>query len=349
MKVTIIGAGNTGLAAACHMTACGIPVTIYTRHAEWQKVWTAQGITAKGALSSHFSFSVTTDLKEASADTDLFLITTLAYQHKEAAQMLVPFLRPGQIILFYNGCWGLLQGYTIFKNLDISHDLTIAETANMPYVAQLSADKKSVLIKGIKESLLYSALGNQDEELHAFLSSLFPHVSKAPSFVNTSLGSTNPIIHVTASLFNITRIDNGEDFLFFGPSMTRRCVACMESADAERIAVGQALGVHLPSLLDTLNSFWPEKKESLYEALTENPSYQKAKGPVSLTYRYLSEDLPCGIGPILDLGKKTGIPTPTITALLEAASLYLNRPYEPFLSPAEMDTLTAWQKAMPLR
>lgn len=349
MKVTIIGAGNTGLAAACHMTSQGISVTVYTRHKDLQALWNEQGITAEGVLSGHYPLSVTTDLEEASAATDLFLFTTLAYQHKEAAQMLLPFLRAGQILLFYNGCWGALQAYAACSGSQILPELTIAETANMPYIAQLSPRRDSVLVKGIKNSLSYASIGKKSGALQAFLSSLFPHVVQAPSILYTSLGSTNPIIHAAGSLFNITRIDNGEDFLFFGPAMTRRCVASMEAADRERLAVGQALGAQLPSLLDTLNSFWPEKKSTLYEALTENPSYKKSKGPASLDYRYLAEDLPCGIGPIFDLGKKSGVPTPAIAALLGAASLYLGRPYHPFLSPAEMDILTAWEKAMPHR
>lgn len=349
MKVTIIGAGNTGLAAACHMTSRGIPVTVYTRHEKLQEIWNKQGITAEGALTGHYPLSVTTDLEEAASHADLFLFTTLAYQHKEAARMLLPFLHPGQTLLFYNGCWGALQAYAAYQESSLLSGLTIAETANMPYIAHLAAGKHSVLIKGIKNSIFYAVTGNKEKTLAAFLSSLFPEVARMPSFLSTSLGSTNPIIHVAASLFNITRIDNGEDFLFFGPAMTRRCVACMEAADAERIAVGRALGTRLPSLLDTLNSFWPEKKATLYAALTENPSYKKSKGPTTLDYRYLSEDLPCGIGPIMDLGQKFNVPTPVTGTLLRAASLYLDRPYQPFLSPAEMDILTAWQKAMPHR
>ena len=338
MTITIIGAGNTGLAAACHLTALGLPVTVYTRHKDRKERWTAEGIRAEGALTGHFHFPVTTDLAEA-AKSDLLLITTLATSHRDAARELLPYLRRGQILLFYNGCWGALQAYTTYADASILPDLTIAETANMPYVAQLAPDGTSVTIKGIKESLSYAAAGPDRDALAATLAGIFHTVTQAPSFVTTSLGSTNPIIHVAASLFNMTRIDNGEEFLFFGPSMTRRCVQCMEQADAERIAVGRALGVRLPSLLETLNSFWPDKKDTLYAALTENPSYKKAKGPVSLSYRYLAEDLPCGIGPILDLGKKMGIPTPAAEALLRAAYLYLQEPYHPFLSPEEMDAL----------
>lgn len=66
----------------------------------------------------------------------------------------------------------------------------------------------------------------------------------------------------------------------------------MEACDKERIAIGKALGLSLSSLLDVLNASWGEKKENLYEALTENESYKTVMGPADLTGRYLPKTSP---------------------------------------------------------
>ena len=108
--------------------------------------------------------------------------------------------------------------------------------------------RSEILIKGIKEEIAYSAAGD-DKAVRTFLHLLAPRVVKTASFASTSLSATNPVIHVTASLFNVTRIENKEDFYFFGAPMTDRVISFMEHCDEERLAVGKALGIRLSPLL----------------------------------------------------------------------------------------------------
>lgn len=208
----------------------------------------------------------------------------------------------------------------------------------MPFIAALSQDGSEILIKGIKEEIAYSAAGD-DKAVSAFLHRLAPRVVKTASFASTSLSATNPVIHVTASLFNVTRIENKEDFYFFGDPMTDRVISFMEHCDEERLAVGKALGIRLSPLLEVLNSFWPEKKNTLKETLKENPSYRAVKGPSSTEYRYFTEDLPCGLGPVLDLAELMHIPCPYIRTLVQTASLYLGKPYTPLLTKEDLRIL----------
>ena len=208
----------------------------------------------------------------------------------------------------------------------------------MPFIAARSQDGSEILIKGIKEEIAYSAAGD-DKTVSAFLHRLAPRVVKTASFASTSLSATNPVIHVTASLFNVTRVENKEDFYFFGDPMTDRVISFMEHCDEERLAVGKALGIRLSPLLEVLNSFWPEKKNTLKEALKGNPSYRAVKGPSSTEYRYFTEDLPCGLGPVLDLAELMHIPCPYIRTLVQTASLYLGKPYTPLLTKEDLRIL----------
>lgn len=134
----------------------------------------------------------------------------------------------------------------------------------------------------------------------------------------------------------MTRIENGEKFHFFGNSLTPKVAAYMEACDGERIAIGKALGLSLSSLLDVLNASWGEKKETLYDALTENQSYKTVMGPTDLKGRYLSEDLPCGMGSLRDLSDMMHVDAPHIRSLVDTLSLYLGKPYTPFLTPQDL-------------
>lgn len=339
MNITIIGAGNTALAAACHMASKGFPITVYARNEVKARFWSYQPVTATGKVDGIYPIFAVSSLKEAVEKADILVVATLATDHVKVAEELAPHLKEGQCLLFFNGCFGALQACRVLGEKREALHLTIGETANMPYIAALSSDWKTVAVKGLKEAVSFSAVGPGKDRIGTFLAGLYHKVEEVSSLAATSLGSTNPIIHVAGTLFNITRVDNGEDFFFFGPAMTKRAVAVMEKADAERLAVGRALGLYLPSLLDGLNSFWPEKWPTLFEALRNNKSYSVSKGPVSLTYRYLSEDLPCGLMATRDLGHLLSVPVPATDILIEAASLYLNEPVTPFLTAEDLAAL----------
>lgn len=339
MKITVIGAGNTGMAAACHMRSAGMDVTVYARNPKKAELWEKEPVRAEGKLEGCFQIPVTQDIETAVAGADILVFATLVSQHGEAAAEVKPYLKKNQVLLVLNGCWGAAQMCRVLGDKREALSLTVGETANMPYIAALSDDWRTVLVKGKKEAVAFAALGPQKSVIHGLLSSLITHVTEEPSLVVTSLGSTNPIIHVAASLYNMTRIDNGEDFLFFGPGMTKRTVAVMERMDEERLAVGKALGFALPSLLEGLNSFWPVKWPTLYEALTQNASYKVSRGPTSLAYRYLSEDLPCGLEAIVDLGHRLSVPLPATETVVKAASLYLGKPVRPFFEAGDMEAI----------
>lgn len=68
----------------------------------------------------------------------------------------------------------------------------------------------------------------------------------------------------------------------------------------------------------------------LYEALQNNISYQGIKAPQfsdvndKLGLRYVIEDVPTGLVPFAELGKKLGIPTPAISSIIHLANIIYN-------------------------
>lgn len=338
MKITIIGAGSTAVAAACVFRNLGLSSLIYTRHEERAAQWKEIPVKASGALTGSFHLEATADLARAVSYGDILVICTLATDHETVVSEIAPHLHEEQSILFFNGCWGALKACRALAKQKDSLRLTISETANMPFIAALSKDGAEVHIKGIKEEIAYSAIGD-DKIVSAFLHLLASRVTKVSSPASTSLSATNPIIHVAASLFNVTRIENKEDFYFFGAPMTDKVISFMENCDRERLAVGKALGLRLSPLLEVLNSFWTDKKDNLKDALKENISYRAVKGPSSTEFRYFTEDLPCGLGAVLDLAEMMHISCPHIRALVETTSLYFGKPYTPFLTKEDLRTL----------
>lgn len=65
----------------------------------------ARGISATGVVEGRFPVPVTTQLEEL-RDSDVILVCTVAAGHRPLAAGLGGVLRPGQIILVTNCCWG---------------------------------------------------------------------------------------------------------------------------------------------------------------------------------------------------------------------------------------------------
>lgn len=340
MNITILGAGSTGIAAASYFKLKNMAVKVYVRNAAKSKVWNQEPVSVSGVLNTSFYVPLLTDLKEAIDYGDILMVFTRSNDHEQVVEEIAPFLHEGQILLFVNGCWGAIKAARQLSRKPKIPDITIAETANMPFIAQLSPDFKSLRFKAAKEEIVYSCMG-KDTALPALLKQMAERVVKVSSPAATSLSATNPIIHVSQCLFNITRIENGEDFHFFGAPLTKHVADFMEGCDKERLAIGKALGLDLSSLLDVLNGAWGDKKATLYEALTENESYKTVLGPKDISGRYLSEDLPCGMTSLLDLSEMMHVPAPHIEALVTTLYMYLGRKYEPFLTTADLRVLKA--------
>lgn len=343
MKVSIIGSGSTALAAASFLKFKKIPVKVYVRNKEKLDVWNEAPLQVRGKIDTDFYVPVSSRLQEAIDFADILMICTRANDHEAVTQEIAPYMHKNQCLLFMNGCWGAVKAYRFFQKTYGGFPTAIAETANMPFMASLSSDFRSLEFKAMKEEIGYSCIG-EEGDLSQLLHQIAPKVSRVSSPASTSLSATNPIIHGAQCLFNITRMENGEDFSFFGPPLTSHVADFIEACDKERLAIGKALELELSSLIDVLNSFWGSRFTSLHDALTQNPSYQTVKGPISLESRYLTEDLPCGLTSLMDLADMMHIEAPHICALVYTTGLYLQKPYHPFLTLQDLRVIKALNK-----
>ena len=58
--------------------------------------------------------------------------------------------------------------------------------------------------------------------------------------------------------------------------------------------------------------------------MKNNPAYYDIKAPNSIFSRQLTEDIPTGVVPILELGKVAGIKTPLLESMLNICESLLN-------------------------
>lgn len=323
MKFAVIGLGKTGHTMSCYLAHLGHEVMAWDRKQEKVDLINKSGITVTGAIEGHFSVQATTDLKQAVRGAQYIVVMTVAGGHKPVAEQLKGLLEEGQRILIFNGNWGAYEFYCVLKEELASKQVLVGETSGMLLLSNLTRVGECVL-KSIKAKIdLATIPAAKVGTMIAELKDVFPQFEPAANVVETSLNNSNPVMHVPITLFNLTRLENAEDYSFYGTAATRLTLGYVVAVDEERVAVAKAVGIKPQTCLEIINSFWPDKYDTLYDAMKNNKGYIAGKGPTSVRFRYITEDIPYGIEPIVSLGKKYGVPTPKLEALLTVYNFVL--------------------------
>lgn len=324
MKATIIGAGNIGMATCAYLLNLGYDVTLYTRFENKAMKLRSEGLYSQGAITGHFGLKACSSYEEALSDAEYIFITTLSNNHLDVFKAIKPYLKKGQRIIVFNGNWGAFEAKVYYKDFLRNNEIILAETGAMIFMANAYEIGK-VNVLGIKNQVSISTINPDDVDiLINDLKNIFPQLKKKNSIYETSLSATNPVIHVPLTIFNLARIEEGQDFSFYGEGVSKSAIAYIEAIDTERVSIAMKIGFKCPSILESINSFFDIKFDNLYDALNKNETYIKAKAPKSLSHRYITEDIPYGIVPIVKLGKVLGIDTKYSEAIVNLAGLALN-------------------------
>ena len=98
-----------------------------------------------------------------------------------------------------------------------------------------------------------------------------------------------------------------------------------EAINAERVAVGAALGAKVPDLAEWWGETYGVREETLPESAqkltTPGGPYGGPPTPKSFEHQFVSEDVPTGLVPMSEIGRAVGVPTPSINALIRIASI----------------------------
>lgn len=343
MRAVIIGAGSTALACAAHFQIKGITYRLYARDEEKAKLWKSVPLTVSGEAETSFYVPVTSSPAEAMRFSDRVFVFTGTEDYGQVTEDLRPYLRDAHHILFMNGGWGLVKSLRILLNDKDAPEVSVGETSEMPFAAALSEDRTHLYFRGRKDVLGYASFGGE-EIFSEMLREIVPRVSRASSPAMTSLCSALPIVRTAGCLFNMTRIENGEDFDFFGTGLTRRAADFMEACDRERLEIAKALGAGAVPLLSELNVLKGLKAENLWEALRGAFSGQDHPGPKQSPGHFLTGDLTCALEGLCNLSDMMHVEVPYLRQLTDTMHLYLGWKRTPCLTARDLWILKHWKR-----
>jgi opine dehydrogenase len=140
--------------------------------------------------------------------------------------------------------------------------------------------------------------------------------------LKTSLDNIGAVFHPAITILNAARIeDTHGDFEYYVEGVTPAVTQVLEAIDGERVAVASALGIRAHTAREWLYLAYDAAGKTLLDAMRANPGYAGIKATATMQHRYITEDVPASLVPIASIGEMLGVPTPTIRAMIQLASV----------------------------
>ncbi|MBN1101850.1 MAG: NAD/NADP octopine/nopaline dehydrogenase family protein [Deltaproteobacteria bacterium] len=318
-RITVIGAGGTGLAAAADLTLAGHRVTLY-EEPEFEKnlrvVADRGGITLTGAGRTGRAKvdRVTTDIREALDGSKVVLVAVVASRHRQIGRLCAPFLQDGQVVVFSPGNAGSLVLAGILRDAKHSPQVKIAELEGNLYPSRVTGEAEAIIGMPFKSKYISAFPARDTREVIATLSPFYA-MQPAANVIEAALNSPNVVIHLAASLLNLSAVEqSGGSFYLYKTGLTSSVLRCVEAMQEEKLRVFNALGYNERSPLDHL------KKVAKTKEFPEFDLFRGLIGPTSATHRYITEDASTGVSLMISLAEMLGVPVPTAKALVSLAS-----------------------------
>lgn len=320
MNITVIGAGNGGQAMAGHFALLGNRVTLFARNIKnIPDIVHSSEINLQGEIEGVAKLHLVTDnAQQAIKDAEIIMVVTTADAHRTVGRQIAPFLKRGQTIILNPGrTMGALEFSNEVRSLT-DEEVYIAEAQSLVYACRASS--KNVKIIGIKSKILLAALPAVDTDLVLDkVNSVYDCFIKADNTLVTGMENIGAMFHPAITLFNTERIEKGEKFLFYN-DITPAVARFITRLDAERLKIGSSYGLKLHSVSQWIGLAYATKTdETLYQAVRNNVAYNTIEAPEVLISRYLMEDVPTGILPMIELAKVTGVETPLLSSIFNMA------------------------------
>ncbi len=331
MQITVIGAGNGGTALAAFLSLQGNKVILYNRTIEKiDPITKNKTIKLRGKIKTSVEiFLATTDLKKAIKGSEVIMVVVPAFAHKDIAKKIAPYLINDQIIILNPGrTYGALEFLITLRKNGCDKNIVVAETQTFIFASRLLRPGMARIF-GIKNKVPISTVPHSKNNiLKEKAKKVLKQFEVVDSTLYTSFSNIGAVFHPATIIFNIARIESSPDkFEFYLEGISRSVSKVLEKIDEERCKIASSLGVKVLTAKEWLNYAYSIEKDDLYEAIKDNKSYKGILVPLTLNNRYIYEDIPMSLVPMLSTAKKLGLQTPTIESVIHIGSIMTGKDF----------------------
>ena len=332
-KIAVLGGGNGAITMAADMTLAGHRSVLYEMPQFKEKLKTIFKtktifIDGKARTGEAGLFKVTDDIKEAVRNADIILIVVPAFAHLVYAKLLAPELRDGHNVVLVPGTMGAFEFMEELRKQNIRKDITVSELDTLPYATRIKGPNSVHVYYKLTKFYIGVFPALKKERVLRIMRDLYPEVESLRDALEAGLSNCNPVIHPLGVLLNAGRIEYSRgEFWYYEEGITPSTARAMEMLDQERMNIGKKLQLNLPDMASALHEVGYGPKGDLWETLKGSKGLTPIKGPVSLSNRYITEDVPIGLVCWSQLGRQLGVPVPLMEATINIAGAIAGKDY----------------------
>lgn len=325
MKAAILGAGGIGLGYAALLCSRGHQATLWSPSgAAASALQMGRPLTATGAVAGTFRPAGASSCSEAVDGAEVVIIAVPGYGHRRVIDELAPHLRAGQVVVI-SAHLSFSALYLAKRLAERGVELPIAAWATTVTTGR-RGEALSVNVSAVRSRLDIACVPTHGiARAEAACRELFgDRFDWRADVLAISLSNLNPPAHMAISLLNFTRMERAEEWENYG-CITEGVGRLMEALDVERLAVAAKFGLEVRTIFQHYVLSFGVTENSVHEmaqAVNRMRGGQPA-GPKTVDTRYVLEDTPFGLVPMVALGRIAGVPVPLHQAGVELfAALY---------------------------
>src|SRR5919112_2094131 len=314
-RVTVLGGGNTAFSMAANLALTGFEVLLW-EHPDFaqtiEPIRESLTILLGGAGSTGAArlAAVTTDPAEALAWSETLVCSVPSYAHEPFLAQILPHLKPGHLLALLPGNLGALAAARALRAAGIE-GVIVAESDTAPYVCRKSAPDRAVIWGAVTGLGIGVEPASQTGEVMPVLRELFPGAVAYQSALEAGLSALNPVVHPPGVLMNAGRVERSRgEFYFYDEGVTPSVVKVIDALDAERRALGTAIGLDLTPVAEAFHGAGFGPKGDLWSVINGSRMLTALRAPGQIDTRWLTEDIPYGLVTWSLLGDRLGVETP---------------------------------------
>jgi len=327
-KIAVLGGGNGAHAMAADLTQKGYDVILcelpefegnFKRTLDKKSI---ELIDAWGKIHYIKLSGATLNIKEAVSGAKYIMISAPAIGAVKFFELALPYLVDGQTVIKWSGNFSALLFAKMMRDLGIKTKIKLGESHTLPWGCRLVAPGTVQVMVWVVRLVLSVFPAKDTNEILEDINKLYPVVA-GENVLSSSFNNLNPVVHPIGTIMNTGWIENiGKDFHFYRDGNTISVSRGIKAIFEEVRAVAKALDIAMIEYPE--EDFW--KKSAIMStysraAFDKEGAIAKISGPSSLKSRYITEDLPQGLVPIVHLARKFAILTPVIDSVITLASV----------------------------
>lgn len=337
MRITIVGSGHGGSAAAACMSKAGHDVSMLKLSGRPDKHFEAlkdtmeielKGIEGKGKYPLE---RVTGNPGKAIKDADIILIYYVSNYHASLAKAIAPYLNRKQTVYICPGYMGSLLFLDELKRIGrIDGAPLFTEGETLPYSCRIT-QPGTVKIYSKNHGHPIAALpANRITEACETLAPILGTPIPRENIAEVALHNPNLIMHTVGIALNAAYIENSEGkFSMYTEGFTPSTWKVANELDQEKMTVLKKIGAKPRTYIEEfkVRTFAEPEQYSEKEAFEIYADSVRDLCTDRVKNRYITEDVPMGLGLLHSLGKQLSVPTPVADAIMTLSGTMTNTDY----------------------